>query len=793
MPRFVLILLLLCLSFGSLARAQDSQTNGTEVRAWAKELETLADQIERKVPRDEGTSLERKRIRTLITLAVARREVSLERAKQVQQLLDQLGPKPEADAAPEEPVIAKRRADLTAELSRYETESKQSALIIAQGEQILLDLSRTERAELRDTLLQRGPTPVHWEVWVTAGQEFAGLFVATFLDAPRDWWAELQRDNKKRSRALQVLLYAFLATLVGWPLRRWLTRRFGRDPSLAEPSASRRLLAALSEGLTGGLIPVVFLAAIGVLVVEGGLVEDALASAVGSVVRGIIIFLLSASLLDAALAPEALQWRLMALPDAAARLLVNRAKLSLVLFLFPDALYRALSWTTPSESFQAVFATLTTLILAPALIATLSRRIWGKAIESPTDADPDAEASAGPLRTRLRSLLSLALLLTPILALVGYGQLANYMMRLLVLSTIIISLLWFLRTMLREAVTLLLEGEGRLGKGLRDALAITQLGAKRLKALLFLASDMGLIVFGLTLLLPVWGLRPAQMMDLASSLFNGFRVGSYTFSLADLLLGIMLFTTIILITRVIQKSVTQHLLPSLTQDKGISDALKSGIGYLGVLIAALAAISAMGIDLTNLALIAGALSVGIGFGLQTIVNNFVSGLILLAERPIKPGDWVVIGEHEGTVKKVNVRSTEITTFQRASVIIPNADLISSSVLNWTHKNLLGRVDILIGVAYGSDVQKVKEILLESAKEQANVLTYPLPMVVFKDFGDSALMFELRAFLRNVELRVTTASDIRFAILAKLTDAGIEIPFPQRVVHMSPPPQERLGS
>jgi potassium efflux system protein len=168
-----------------------------------------------------------------------------------------------------------------------------------------------------------------------------------------------------------------------------------------------------------------------------------------------------------------------------------------------------------------------------------------------------------------------------------------------------------------------------------------------------------------------------------------------------------------------------------------------------------------------------------------VVNNFVSDLILLVERPIKAGDWVVIGGHEGKVKKVNVRSTEVETFQRASVIIPNADLISSPVVNWTHKNMLGRVEVSIGVAYGTDPRKVEKILVDCAKAHPNVIATPEPFVLFMDFGDSALVFELRAFLSDVERRIMTASDLRFAIDDAFRAAGIEIPFPQRVIHMAP--------
>ena len=180
------------------------------------------------------------------------------------------------------------------------------------------------------------------------------------------------------------------------------------------------------------------------------------------------------------------------------------------------------------------------------------------------------------------------------------------------------------------------------------------------------------------------------------------------------------------------------------------------------------------------------MSVGIGFGLQNIVNNFVSGIILLIERPIKVGDWVVVGGNEGLVRRISVRATEIQTFQRAAVIVPNAEFLSNSLTNWTHKDRNGRIEILVGVAYGTDTQQVEEILLGLAKEHEEVMTIPEPFVLFRDFGASSLDFELRCFTENVTRRLRIASDLRFKIDAAFREANIEIPFPQRVVHMVPP-------
>lgn len=213
------------------------------------------------------------------------------------------------------------------------------------------------------------------------------------------------------------------------------------------------------------------------------------------------------------------------------------------------------------------------------------------------------------------------------------------------------------------------------------------------------------------------------------------------------------------------------------------NSIKTALGYVGLVVAAAFAISYVGLDLSKLALVAGALTVGIGFGLQSVVNNFVSGLILLVERPIKTGDWIVVGSEEGFVRKISVRSTEIETFDRASVIIPNSDLISGTVKNWMHLDQLGRIIVPVGVDYSADPEQVRDLLLKCAADHPDILRWPAPSVFFVNFGESSLDFELRAFIGQIDSGLSVRSDLRFAILKALREAGIGIPFPQRDLNL----------
>ena len=262
-------------------------------------------------------------------------------------------------------------------------------------------------------------------------------------------------------------------------------------------------------------------------------------------------------------------------------------------------------------------------------------------------------------------------------------------------------------------------------------------------------------------------------------------IGAFSLSLGDVLAFMLTVYLASVVSSLVQFVLAEDVFPRLDLRPGLPYALLSLVKYAIVSVGFVLALLALGINLNRVTVLGGALGVGVGFGLQNIVSNFVSGLILLFERPVRVGDAVQIGDVQGEVRRIGIRATTVRAWEGAEVIVPNSQLVAERVTNWTPADYRRRLDIPVNVAYGSAPDKVIQVLTEVAQSHPDVVASPVPVTLFLGFGDSALQFQLRAWTSRLDRHLMVRSELGVAVYAALRDAGFSIPFPQQEVRIHP--------
>ena len=373
-----------------------------------------------------------------------------------------------------------------------------------------------------------------------------------------------------------------------------------------------------------------------------------------------------------------------------------------------------------------------------------------------------------------------------IIELSGYANFSSFLLIGLLGTVMMAYLLRFALLFIDEIIGGLFTGKYPWQQRLRRKLGLPS--QNNLMGITWIRITIKLLAWAATfmLFLQLWGLSDKQLTKIRTGLIDGFGIGELIVSPARILLGVFIFACGWTLVSWMKMQLERRWLENASFSLSAKETLVTMTGYCGIAVAVILGLSVAGFSFSNLAVIAGALSVGIGFGMQNIVNNFVSGLIILFERPVKRGDWISIGNTEGYVQKISVRSTLIQTFDRSDVIVPNSELISNQVTNMTLHDNFGRLIVPMGVAYGSDTELVRTILLEIAagnKDVVNDGSAPKPQVLFLAFGDSALNFELRCHLRNIDRRLNVKSEINYEIDRAFRKHNISMPFPQRDLYI----------
>jgi small-conductance mechanosensitive channel len=779
--RFLCVLLLGLLTCG-FGRAEDRPATapGASSREWDAALTRAEKVIVRPDISDEALEGLDASLHALQTDARKAAEAAKPDITKIKDELAALGPPPTAEAPAEPQTVAERRKALSDRLALAEGAIKEAEVALARAEHTLEKVSALRRVRFTERITARGLSPLDPAVWRIAWPEFTELLQQA-VRATRDW---LQRENslsRLLGKGWRIPAGVLVAVMLAWPLRLWLLRRFGYISLEGDPSYRQRLRAALLNGVVRSLLPSAAVIALYLSLRDSELLPDAVIPVLRTVVLSLIFVFFTAAFCWAALAPNAPSWRLAPLSNQAA-LSLSRVVSALAVVFAADWMFAAIGEQVESSlELLTLQQFVSGLAIAALLLALLRSRIWQ------TDATPAAGAQAR--RRLLRLFLALLVAAIPLSACLGYVALSRLFATQFVQTAGFLALLALFVELGGELIDHLLSPDCQSRLRLRESLELTDEGSQLLGFWLKAALRVLLLVTAMLTIPLLWGAKPETVASWWTSALDGFRVGTIRISLTDLFWATVLFAVLLLATRMVQRALDQQIFPRTRLDAGVRHSIRASIGYLGFTLAAVLAISSIGIDLSNLALIAGALSVGVGLGLQNIVSNFVSGIILLVERPIKTGDWVVIGEHQGYVKRISVRATELQTFDRGSVFIPNSNLVSGPVMNRTYADPQGRVIVPVGLAYGSDTQKVRRVLLGLAERNPDVLKYPAPTVLFRGFGESALQFELVAFIADVNRSLSVTSDLCFAIDEAFTAEDLRFPYPHRDVSLSLQPDQ----
>jgi potassium efflux system protein len=701
--------------------------------------------------------------------------------------LDQLGPPPDAKAPPESKEVAAERVKRQKAFDDVDALVKRTNLLIVQVDQAQTTIAARLRARLTEALLQQEPSIASPPLWADVIRE-----VPRNLHVLRHRTGDWLSDSAAKLTGWRAPLFCGLLVLIAilyWPVTQFAQRTFFRKEVTDNPTPLQKILAAWRVLFVIAAIPIATTLLIGFMARSFGLIDDQnplLRPLFFAVVR----ISIGAGLAQAILAPKREQWRLIQIDsNAAAQVLRTIVIVTLLVSCgrIADAVGGTIEASWSSDMFARGFVS---LLAAVAIAASLWIGQSGDEEESEQVFGPRVDQTANWFSI-LRTVLWAAILVVFAAVLAGYMSLGRFAIDQIIwvggLGGLAVMLVMLIDQLVGQGIT------GTTPFGRRMMLS-TGLSREAFAQFAILVSGIARVVIFLVAVLAAlvpWGVQSADVTSYLYAAFFGFRIGDVTISLSRIVFTLVIFAAGYAATSAVERWLEVSFLPHTKLDLGLRNAIKTSIGYIGRIFALGFALAYLGVDFAKLAIVAGALSVGIGFGLQSIVNNFVSGLILLWERAIRVGDWISVGANEGFVRRINVRSTEIETFDRAAVVIPNSDLVAGVVKNFVRTDKTGRLKLNIPVNAAADPQKARDVLLDVTKSNKNVLKKPAPFVVFAEITGGVFNFELYCYVSDVTSMKSITSELNFEIYRRFKDASL-FDAPPPVMNINLPELEKRG-
>ncbi len=760
-------LVALLLAGAAVAQSGNGEAEGPDYTRWEATADLAETAIADRSTPDVVLGNLRAEIVAFRAEFIATQRLHRERIETLREQIEGLGPPP-AEGEVEAPEIAERRVELNERLALRQAPLQAASEAQRRADALVRGIDRVLRERQADALLSLWPSPLNPVNW-TAGVNALVSSGLTVVGEVHNAWLDPARREEFRADlplTLSALVLAALLLLRGRALMERMTQRLLDSASILRGREAAAFIVSLAQLA----VPVA-----GLWLLSQAIYLSRMTGPTGEALAGMLV--------PAGVVIYAARWLSLLVFPITPRVEVpltlgdGQRRRGRALALILGIVYALHLLYAPfihpelqTEAAQAVII-FPVLVVAAVMLARLGTLLSRHQPRSVTSAGEEPETDSFfdrmvPVAGKL--ILALAVVAV-VLGAIGYIPGAVQVVFATIGSLALIAFLMALHGLITAIYAAIVGDAAAASRALVPALA-----------------GLLLALAGVPVLALIWGVRGTEILEVWARFQAGFALGETRIAPANILSFLLVFVVGYIITRALQGTLAQSVLPKTTMERGAQKAVVSGVGYVGIFIAALIAFSTAGIDLSGLAIVAGALSVGIGFGLQNIVSNFVSGVILLVERPVSEGDWVEVGTTMGTVSRISVRSTVIETFDRTEVIVPNSDLISGTVTNYTKSNKTGRVIIPVGVAYGTDTRRVEAILREIIEAQPIVALNPPPSIVFQRFGADALEFEVRAILRDVNFMLRVRSDVNHEIARRFAEEKIEIPFAQRDIWLRNP-------
>jgi len=768
LPARLLLTLLLALAsaHSALAQAPSLDKERQQLEQFGAQLDRYQDDATLQGVRDEVLKIQAQADRT-----VAERTPQLE---SLDARLAELGDSPAAKDQ-EAPGVTRERSDLQKQRNIVDAELRQAKLASVESGQLLDRIAAARQESFHRTLFERTTPPWSPRFWrdLADSHKRDDRRVGKLWQETRQTVGERWQSGPLRS-ATYLALAALVAVVVGWFGTRTVPRLVGKHipPGRlrrSAPAVARVLLATLAAWWIAGLLhaallpasppePVARLAGLA----EGLLVFTTFVAALGSVLLSV----------------RHPSWRLPAISDEGARalhFLPPSAALAIAVALLAQ---RFAAQVNASLALAVALSTLAALLSTGAVLWSLLRvrRLQSRSVL--TGAAGESAADKPHFKPWMNVAVGIAWVGVAVCVLgllAGYVSLASFVAMQMLWTAVVLATLYLGMRFIDDLARAVFGANGLAGRRIESRYGLNPRHAEQVAVVLSAVLRVSLALLGLIALAMPYGAGGEDLVVRALGVARGFTVGELVLSPAGLVRAMLVFLLALGVFQLAKRWLDRSYLPTTALDPGMRASVVTLFGYATFVAAVAMALAAIGVSLERIAWIASALSVGIGFGLQAIVQNFISGLILLAERPVKVGDWVVVGDAEGDVRRINVRATEIQTGDRTTVLVPNSEFITKAVRNRTYSDAQGLVKIVLPMPLATDADVVRELVLESFRGHPGILDAPAPSVLIDGVNDKGqVVFNATGFVSSPRQASGTRSALLFEILRKLRQLEIRM-------------------